>query len=371
LILTSSTLTSLFLFTGLLNNYPLVGDHGDARQQLSESRHEAPGPDVHDLSEQAEDDDAVRRLLQKARTIQTSFSRPFKLGAHAYFKRNLTATPYAFPTVLDSPVRCGNESSPFVVVLVLSSYRANGMAERQAVRNTYGSVARGGRWPGGTPLLAPVRLVFLLGAPPSLTHQRQARAESELWGDVLVTDFVDSYTNLTLKVLSGLNWALAACPSAKYFLKADDDVFVNLPLLLAFLTHQHRNKPHKEKEEKAVYGTGYPGGRVMRQGRWRVARTAYPLTEYPPYMSGTAYVLSAPAARGVVAAAASFPFIPLEDAFVTGVLAQVTMTSRYRTHGFTDIYEHPAPWRQFTCGRRLVVCVRVCVVRVYLNYVYI
>jgi hypothetical protein len=176
LILTSSTLTSLFLFTGLHNNYPLVGDHGDARQQLRETRHEAPGPDVDDLSEQAEDDDTVRRLLQKARAIKTSSARPFKLGAHAYFKRNLTSTPYAFPAVLDSPVRCGNESSPFLVVLVLSSYRANGTAERQAVRDTYGSVTRGGQWPGGTPLLAPVRMVFLLGALPSLTQQRQVRA---------------------------------------------------------------------------------------------------------------------------------------------------------------------------------------------------
>ena len=41
----------------------------------------------------------------------------------------------------------------------------------------------------------------------------------------------DTYTNLTLKTVMGLKWGAIFCPQAKYVMKTDDDIFINVPLL--------------------------------------------------------------------------------------------------------------------------------------------
>ena len=43
--------------------------------------------------------------------------------------------------------------------------------------------------------------------------------------------FQDSYHNLTLKTVMGLKWMSIFCPHAKFILKTDDDIYVNVPLL--------------------------------------------------------------------------------------------------------------------------------------------
>ncbi|NWH55678.1 B3GT4 galactosyltransferase, partial [Fregata magnificens] len=53
--------------------------------------------------------------------------------------------------------------------------------------------------------------------------------------DLLQGSFADAYANLTRKTLLALRWAAARCPAAPFLLKADDDVFVNLPALTNYL----------------------------------------------------------------------------------------------------------------------------------------
>ena len=59
--------------------------------------------------------------------------------------------------------------------------------------------------------------------------------EARTYGDVIQEDFVDSYMNLTLKSVMGLRWAHHHCPELDFFMKTDDDVFVNVPHLLGYL----------------------------------------------------------------------------------------------------------------------------------------
>ncbi|NXY85343.1 B3GT2 galactosyltransferase, partial [Alcedo cyanopectus] len=56
--------------------------------------------------------------------------------------------------------------------------------------------------------------------------------ESGAHHDILQQDFLDTYNNLTLKTLMGLEWVAKHCPGASYVLKADSDVFLNLPYLI-------------------------------------------------------------------------------------------------------------------------------------------
>ncbi|NXJ86951.1 B3GT2 galactosyltransferase, partial [Trogon melanurus] len=56
--------------------------------------------------------------------------------------------------------------------------------------------------------------------------------ESRAHRDILQQDFADTYNNLTLKTLMGLEWVSKHCPGAAYVVKADRDVFLNLRYLV-------------------------------------------------------------------------------------------------------------------------------------------
>ncbi|NXT45241.1 B3GT4 galactosyltransferase, partial [Pelecanoides urinatrix] len=66
-------------------------------------------------------------------------------------------------------------------------------------------------------------------------EQAALRAEASRHGDLLQGDFADAYANLTRKTLLLLRWATTRCPAVPFLLKADDDVFVNLPALTTYL----------------------------------------------------------------------------------------------------------------------------------------
>ncbi|NXU93299.1 B3GT2 galactosyltransferase, partial [Xiphorhynchus elegans] len=79
------------------------------------------------------------------------------------------------------------------------------------------------------------------------------REEDELHGDILQQDFLDTYNNLTLKTLMGLEWVSRFCPNATYVMKADHDVFLNLE----FLVRRLLLPPRREFLTGYVYrGTG-------------------------------------------------------------------------------------------------------------------
>ncbi|NXU59819.1 B3GT4 galactosyltransferase, partial [Turnix velox] len=60
-------------------------------------------------------------------------------------------------------------------------------------------------------------------------------AESQRFGDILQGPFWDTYKGgLRPKTHLLLRWAHTHCPSP-FLLKADDDVFINIPALISFL----------------------------------------------------------------------------------------------------------------------------------------
>lgn len=79
----------------------------------------------------------------------------------------------------------------------------------------------------------------MLGLPPPALEPA-IDAEDKLYGDLIVGNFVDSYSNLTLKTLSMLEWVDTYCPRVPKFLKTDDDMFINIPRLLAYASAPNR-----------------------------------------------------------------------------------------------------------------------------------
>ena len=76
---------------------------------------------------------------------------------------------------------------------------------------------------------------------PCLQLQKQLESEHRVYNDVLQHEFVDSFSNLTLKTAFALKWVTSGTPlnncSFKFVYKTDDDTFVNPGKLWTALDH--------------------------------------------------------------------------------------------------------------------------------------
>ncbi|GFO33134.1 hexosyltransferase [Plakobranchus ocellatus] len=179
-----------------------------------------------------------------------------KLLEHPYFSLRSPVVEQYTNSILRQPdSTCGQA----VHIIVLSHPRD--VTTRRAIRETWGSVAKGRPWPGKA-LSLPVTLTFVLGTESPQKHslssingtalssadkekkscdetiQSQANGgrpcsqpeediESDL-GNILQFDMFDSYANLTRKVLSALDWITSACKGVQYIVKVNQDIFLNI-----------------------------------------------------------------------------------------------------------------------------------------------
>ncbi|KAL8610504.1 hypothetical protein ACOMHN_060424 [Nucella lapillus] len=199
------------------------------------------------------------------------------------------------------------------LLIVIPSVHTH-VPHRRAIRQTWGSMAYGKAWPGwsgsSTSNAASVKLIFCLGV--SELHKRdRVLHEAETYQDIVMGDFIESYQNLSLKMAMVLQWVDDFCPGAKNVLKADEDTFVHVPLLLDVL--------------------------VARQGRWEVPLEEYPLPYWPKYMYGHSYVISGDAIRSLRHASQHMPLVTNEDAYVTGILALSAGVMRVGSHRFAIV----------------------------------
>ncbi|XP_078087568.1 beta-1,3-galactosyltransferase 5-like [Mustelus asterias] len=194
---------------------------------------------------------------------------------------------------------------PFLVLLVTSAQDL--LEARSAIRQTWGRerTTHGQR----------VVTYFLLGY--SREHQEQLLKESSLHKDIIQKNFTDSYYNLTTKVLMGLEWVNRFCPSTSFVMKTDSDMFVNPDYLTELLLGKNRKD----------FFTGFimRGNGPIRDKncKWYASEQEYPQNSYPPFCSGTGYVLSTDVANRVLNISSFVPHFKLEDVYVGLCLAKL------------------------------------------------
>ncbi|KAJ8940361.1 hypothetical protein NQ318_015754 [Aromia moschata] len=68
------------------------------------------------------------------------------------------------------------------------------------------------------------------------TNQMAIEDESRKFGDIIQGNFIEAYKNLTYKHIMGLKWAKDYCYNAKFIIKMDDDIVVNMDRIPGLLT---------------------------------------------------------------------------------------------------------------------------------------
>ena len=79
------------------------------------------------------------------------------------------------------------------------------------------------------------RIVFMMGKTEEKEIVEMLKLEASIYNDIVQEDYHDSYRNLTYKGVQAMKWISEYCPQAKFILKVDDDMFVNMFGILRYL----------------------------------------------------------------------------------------------------------------------------------------
>lgn len=198
---------------------------------------------------------------------------------------------FVHPFLFTFGEKCHSER-PIALLLVVKSAIGN-FDCRKAIRASWGTENDNFSSEGI------LRTVFLLGydfAQPDL--QAEVEWEANAHQDVIQGQFQDYYYNNILKTMMGIHWAFHNCPKVKYFLFIDDDYYFSPKNLLHFL----RNFSNYRGCSLNAYSDSCHlfAGHVFKNSvpirwyfnKWHVSIDEYPYSQYPPYITGGAYVLS-------------------------------------------------------------------------------
>ncbi|XP_059196732.1 lactosylceramide 1,3-N-acetyl-beta-D-glucosaminyltransferase A [Centropristis striata] len=200
------------------------------------------------------------------------------LGSHSY--------------LINHPGKCGGggEDGEDVLLLLFVKSSPENFERRQAIRDTWGneSFVR-------SELGASVRLVFALGVHPDVRQrsrvQRALLQEDQVYRDLIQQNFLDTFHNLTTKLILQFHWSHEYCPQANFLMSADDDIFVHMPNLVKYL----RQLLGTQSGAKDLWvGHVHRGAPPIRRkdSKYHVPYDLYPWPSYPDYTAGAGYVVS-------------------------------------------------------------------------------
>ena len=231
-----------------------------------------------------------------------------------YRRRDVRVNEYKHRIIL-GPSRqpiCLNDT--FMIVLVHShpSYRG----KRQAIRQTWGRPIQAPQqvtWPRYPSCCSGIRLFFVVGVDGQF--EAAIRDEQTQSDDIIQGDFIDSYRNLTLKSLFGLKIVAEMCPNVKYLMKSDDDMFINLPFMIERLGELQL--------KRSIMGPLINFSDVKMTGKWAMTDNEFPFPKFPPYLAGSAYVITTDIVVELLVTSDYVPYIFIDDVYVTGILGRI------------------------------------------------
>lgn len=229
--------------------------------------------------------------------------------------------------LVNEPFLC-NEQKVDLIIVVCSSL--DHFKQRNAIRETWGNY---------TERKVSIKIVFLVGTWIDRRLSKINKTFSEEVSekkDIVQGNFIDSYSNLTLKSIFMLRWLKTYCNQSKYILKTDDDMYINIPNLFRAL--------NKQVITDFIMGNLIVGARPVQDkaSKWYTPKSVFPVEFYPPYFSGTAYAISGSALPKLYNVSETLKPFWLEDVFITGLCAQIAGINHINRRDMT--FNTPKPY---------------------------
>ena len=189
-------------------------------------------------------------------------------------------------------------------ILILVTTVPREYSLRQAIRKTWGR---------NTNL---TKTIFLFGIGWPMKQQKLLYDESKRYGDILQDNYIDSYYNLSLKVLSGYHWWSKHCRNAPFVLRTATDNFINIANLLKVIKTRTSWK-------RRIFGATVTHMTPRRRVKSKVYLTTneYPHKYLRPFCHGSAFITPASTVDLILNASPNIPYFPLEDVYFGMVMA--------------------------------------------------
>ncbi|KAG5850633.1 beta-1,3-galactosyltransferase 2 [Anguilla rostrata] len=279
------------------------------RNIWKEVLHSASKPQTNSSSNPKPTHSSKEVSLQGVTGLENSLSTNNSLYLEMGVNGQPVPQPYRY--LINEPHICQN-SSPFLILLIAAE--PHQVDARNAIRQTWGNDSVAGK-------LGFVRLFLLgLGKDSNGYQQRSIKKESQLHHDIIQQEYQDTYYNLTIKTLMGMNWVAKHCPHAHYIMKTDSDMFVNTEYLIQKLLKP--DLPPRQNYFTGYLMRGYAPNR-NKESKWYMPPEMYPSERYPIFCSGTGYVFSGDLAEKIYKASLSIRRLHLEDVYVGICLAKL------------------------------------------------
>lgn len=236
--------------------------------------------------------------------------------------------PCNYHYIINEPERCQN-NSPFLILMV--PVAPSNREARDAIRNTWGSEK--------IVKEKTVSLFFILGqsSPDGREEQQQKLLqESEEYHDIVQSNFLDSYNNLTIKTMVIMEWLASYCQNAVFAMKIDSDMFLNMDSLVNMLIHAPR--------QNYITGLVANGGLVLRDphSKWYLPKDVFNEDYYPPYALGLGYVLSLDLAGKLVEGAKHIKAVYIEDVTIGLIMRHLGLSFFSQTDtGLFNVFPVP------------------------------
>ena len=219
---------------------------------------------------------------------------------------------YCFPFLYQPPELCHSNQSLELFVFVFS--QVSHQYRRDLIRQT---------WANQT-TFSPrkLRIAFLVGKSKSKENAftNIFLDEVKQYQDLFVLDQEDTFHYLAVKGIYGLHIATHLCPKARYVMKTDDDMFINMFTLLDILSQLMRSY-------NFILGRTLIDSPVYREDRYGpVTMAAYPNDTWPPFCSGTGFVMPGNVSRALYELALKdtrkdVDMVCIDDVYISGLLA--------------------------------------------------
>ncbi|KAM4693008.1 N-acetyllactosaminide beta-1,3-N-acetylglucosaminyltransferase 2 [Discoglossus pictus] len=219
-----------------------------------------------------------------------------------------------YSLILDQPDKC--KGKPFLLLAIKSLIPQ--FDRRQAIRESWGKELKINN-------MTVVR-VFLLGETPVEDNfpdlTKMVKYESEMYNDILMWDYRDTFFNLTLKEVLFLKWVNHSCADVQYIFKGDDDVFVNTHQILDYL----KMLPADKAKDLFI------GDVIKDAGPHRDKKLKYYIPEsvykgsYPPYAGGGGFLYSGNVALRLHSVTSRVHLYPIDDVYTGMCLQKLGLT---------------------------------------------
>ncbi|XP_059385261.1 lactosylceramide 1,3-N-acetyl-beta-D-glucosaminyltransferase A-like [Carassius carassius] len=259
-----------------------------------------------------------------------SYSYRYLVNSYDFISKSLSVSPQQAARFGSSPYLLNNKDickDKDVLLLLFVKSSPGNFRRRQAIRSTWGQESYIRHKLGVV-----IKVVFAMGVYPDVNSDslRWKKLHKELHkehmnhGDLVQQNFLDTFHNLTLKLLLQFRWTHENCAHAHFLMSADDDVFIHMPNLVRYLQDLRR-----QNVRNLWVGHVHRGAPPIRRrdSKYYMPFDMYQWSSYPDYTAGAGYVVSGDVAANIYQATLSLnASIYIDDVFM-GICAIVAGVS--------------------------------------------